>query len=166
MNLQQLIEQYVTFRQTLGERFKTNAVILRAFGRTLGCQVDVAAVKVEQVNAFLAGTGSITRTWHEKHNALLGFYRYAVSRGYATTMPLPVFVPKRPGPFVPYIYSPQDLRRLLDAADCLGHRFNIESITMRTTVLLLYAAGLRVREAIGLNRPDVDLNGGAPSGRS
>jgi site-specific recombinase XerD len=161
MKLQPLIEHYVTFRQALGERFKTNAAILRAFGRTLGCQADVASVQVEQVNAFLSGAGPITRTWHEKHNALLGFYRYAVSRGYATTMPLPAFVPKRPEPFVPYIYSPEDLRRLLDAADsCQGRRFAIEPITLRTAVLLLYAAGLRVREAIHLNRPDVDLASG------
>ncbi len=161
MNLQQLIEQYVTFRQTLGERFKTNAAILRAFGRALGCQVDVADVRVEQVNTFLAGTGPITRTWHEKHSALLGLYRYAVSRGYATTMPLPAFVPKRPEPFVPYIYSQEDLRRLLDAADsCQGRPGCIEPITLRTTVLLLYATGLRVREAINLNRPDADLNSG------
>jgi site-specific recombinase XerD len=161
MNLQQLIEQYVTFRQTLGERFQTNATILRAFGRACGCQVDVADVPVEQVNAFLAGTGSITRTWHEKHNAPRGLYRYAVSRGYATAMPLPAFVPKRPEPFVPYIYSREDLRRLLDVADSgQGRPGRIEPITLRTTVLLLYAAGLRVREAINLNQSDVDLNRG------
>jgi integrase/recombinase XerD len=161
VNLQQLIEQYVTFRQTLGERFKANAAHLRAFGRTLGCQADVADVKVEQVNTFLAGTGPVTRTWHEKHNALLGFYRYAVSRGYATMTPLPAFVPKRPPRFVPHIYSREELRQLLDETDSYqGRPCCIEPITMRTAVLLLYAAGLRVREAIHLNRPDVDLNSG------
>jgi site-specific recombinase XerD len=161
MKLQQLIEQYVTFRQTLGERFQTNAVFLRAFARTLGPQAAVAEVTVAHVTTFLAGTGALTRTWHEKHNALLGFYRYAVSRGYATTMPLPAVVPKRPERFVPYIYSWEDLRRLLDAADALPGRLGcIEPLTLRTTVLLLYATGLRVREAIALNVPDVDLHSG------
>jgi integrase/recombinase XerD len=161
MNLHQLIEQYVTFRQTLGERFQTNAAVLRAFGRALGDQTEVAGVQAEQVNAFLAGSGPITRTWHEKHSALLGFYRYAVSRGYATTIPLPAFVPKRPGPFVPHIYSREELRRLLDAADsCQGPPCCIDPLTLRTAVVLLYAAGLRVREAIHLNRADVDLGRG------
>jgi site-specific recombinase XerD len=161
VNLQQLIEQYVTFRQALGERFRTNAAILRAFGRAAGPRADGADVKGEQVNTFLAGLGQVTRTWHEKHNALLGFYRYAVSRGYATTVPLPACLPKRPEPFVPYIYSRQEVRRLLDAADSFqGRRFFIEPITMRTVVLLLYATALRVREAIDLNRADVDLSNG------
>jgi site-specific recombinase XerD len=143
----------------LGERFQTNASMLRSFSRALGSVADVADVRVEQVNTFLAGTGPVTRTWHEKHNALLGFYRYAVSRGYATTMPLPAIVPKRPPPFVPYIYAREELRRLLDATDsCQGRPGGIEPITLRTVVLLLYATALRVREVIHLNRADVDLN--------
>lgn len=161
MNLQQRIEHYVTFRQALGERFRTNAAILRAFSRVVGVQAHVADVRLEQVNAFLVGTGPVTRTWHEKYNALLGFSRYVVSRGYATGMPLPTVVPKRPPPFLPYIYSREDLRRLLEATDSgQGRPGCIEPITMRTVVLLLYATALRVREAINLNRSDVDLNNG------
>src|SRR5437870_4311996 len=105
MNLQQLIEQYVTFRQSLGKRFNSPACILRAFGRTIGEKADVTEVHVEQVNAFLQGDGPFTRTWHVKYTALRGLYRYAISRGYAAVSPLPVNVPKRPPPFVPYIYS-------------------------------------------------------------
>lgn len=157
MNLHQLIQQYVAYRQALGERFQNSAQILRAFGRVIGASADIADVRAEQVSAFLAGSGPLTRYWHEKHNALVGFYRYATSRGYATKAPLPAVVPKRPPPFVPYIYSQEELRRLLDAtASYQRHRSSMEPVTMRTIVLLLYATALRVREALDLNRANID----------
>jgi integrase/recombinase XerD len=159
MRLLELIEQYLAFRMSLGEKFRTNAQVLRAFGCTIGAASDVVEVRPEQASVFLAGSGPITSAWHARHNALLGFYHYAVSRGYVAVSPLPPVVPKRPPPFVPYIYSHQELRRLMDAADSYQRIPScMEPITMRTIVLLLYAAGLRVREAIALRRSDVDIN--------
>ncbi len=159
MNLQQLIEQYVTFRQELGERFQVNASMLRAFSRHIGPDADISDVRAEQVNAFLVGAGPITRTWHSKHSTLLGFYRYAISRGHVATSPLPVVVPPYPPPFVPYIYSRQELRCLLDATNTYQrHRSSMAPVTIRTIILLLYGAGLRVSEALAFDQTDVDLD--------
>ena len=158
MKLLDLIEQYVGYRKSLGERCVTNGRVLRAFGRTLGAAADVSEVRVDHVSTFLAGSGPVTSTWHVKHYALVGFYRYAVSRGYASSSPLPTAVPKRPPPFVPYIYSHDELQRLLDATTCYQrNRSSMEPVTVRTIVLLLYGTGLRLREVIALNRADVDL---------
>jgi integrase/recombinase XerD len=159
VKLQQLIEQYITFRQALGERFRTNAAYLRSFARSLGTQADVTEVRAEQVNTFLAGTGPITSGWFVRHNALLGFYRYAQSRGYVCCVPLPAVLPVRPVPFVPYIFSHEELRRLVDAAAAHRERRGcLESDTLRTLVLLLYGTGLRVGEAVRLDCQDVDLD--------
>jgi integrase/recombinase XerD len=158
VNLQLLIERYITFRQALGERFRTNAAYLRAFARAVGIHADVAEVRAEQVNAFLAGTGPLTHSWYVRHNALVGFYRYATSRGHVATAPLPVVLPRRPASFVPYIYSQEELRRLLDAARAgQEHRSCIGPDTVGAIVLLLYGTGLRVGEAVRLDRQDVDL---------
>ena len=89
MNLQKLIDQYIGHRQLLGEQQGSNAGTLRAFGRAVGGQADVADVRAEQVNAFLAGTGPRTLTWHIKLSVLRPFYRYAVSRGYVAVRPCP-----------------------------------------------------------------------------
>src|SRR5215475_10234266 len=105
MNLQELIDRYIDYRQSLGERFKTNATYLRAFGRFVGAGADIADARAEGVNAFLAGAGPVTSAWHIKHNALLGFYRYAQSRGYVAASPLPALLPVRPPRFVQYIYT-------------------------------------------------------------
>jgi integrase len=158
VKLQQLIERYVAFRQSLGERFLANGRILRAFARAIGPDADVTEVRAGQVSAFLAGAGPITSAWHNKYKALLGFYRYARSRDHVAEAPLPAVVPKRPPPFIPYIYSHEDLRRLLRATDSYQYRpSSTEPVTLRTIILLLYGTGLRVREAVNLDRPDVDL---------
>jgi integrase/recombinase XerD len=158
MNLQQLIEHYIAYRRTLGERCQSNASMLRAFGRDIGPDADIRDVRAEQVSSFLTGSGSVTYTWHCKHSTLRGFYRYAISRGYVATAPLPTVVPPRPSAFVPYIYSHQELCRLLVATDTYQrHRSSMEPVTIRTIVLLLYGAGLRVSEALALDQADVDL---------
>lgn len=160
MNLQQLIEQYLTFQGTLGRRFDCLAEILRPFGSALGPGADIGAVTAEYVKEFLTKGRPITSTYFIKYQALRGFYRYAQSRGYTDAAPLPVVLPKRPERVRPYIYSRDEVRRLLAAVDSLqegyrGYR-RLESIALRTIVLLLYGSGLRVSEALALNRQDVD----------
>jgi site-specific recombinase XerD len=157
--MKNLIEQYIAFRQLLGASFKTNASHLRAFVRAVGAQSNVADVGAKPVNAYLWGNGPLTSTWHIRYNALRGLYRYALSRGLASEVPLPLIVPKRPPPFVPYIYSRDELRRLLKAAsECPHHPLRrAQPVTLRTILVLLYGVGLRVSEALNLDCPDVDL---------
>src|SRR5262249_11658984 len=158
MRLQSLIERYLAYRQALGQRFKTNAIILRAFGRAIGAHAALAAVGARQVRAFLDGKGPITSAWFGRHSALLGFYHYAITRGYVAVSPLPAVLPQRPPPFVPHIYTQDELRRLLRATDSYQRkRSSLEPVTMRVLILLLYGAGLRLQEAIALDRADVDL---------
>lgn len=111
---------------------------------------------------YIAGTGPVTAFWHRKHQVLLGFYRFALARGYVTISPLPKIVPKPPRVFVPHIYSQDELRRLLKAtASCDNNSHsNIESDTCRTLILLLYGAGLRISEALALTLADVNLSAG------
>jgi len=68
-------------------------------------------------------------------------------------------MPKEPPPFVPYIYSQDEIRRLLQATEirtCTGN-IRLELATIRAMILVYYGAGLRRREAINLTRADVDL---------
>ena len=105
MNLQRLIEQYISFQRSLGSSCGSGAKVLRAFGHACGPRTSVASVRVQRVDAFLGKARPVTRNWFHKLSCLRSFFRYAVSRGYATTAPLPTVMPKRPPVFVPYIYS-------------------------------------------------------------
>ncbi len=159
MNLQRLIEQYISYQQSLGLSFETLAFILRAFGRARGARASIAGVRVEHVDAFLGKARPVTGYWFNKLNCLRSFFRYTVSRGYITTAPLPTVMPKRPSPFIPYIYTQDELCRLLQVIDSYPQGRILEPATIRTMILVYYGAGLRLREATSLTRTDVDLSG-------
>ncbi|UIF88254.1 tyrosine-type recombinase/integrase [Cupriavidus sp. UYPR2.512] len=158
MKLPEAVAAYVAYKQSLGMRFSTEARTLKSFYRTLG-DIDMREIDADRVYAFLAGKGPITAFWHRKLSALRGFYRFAIARGYTTSSPLPLTVPKEPRTFVPYIYSREEMKRLL-AATADRERCNLSSLTCRTLLLLLYGTGLRIGEAVGLNLADVDLDSG------
>jgi integrase/recombinase XerD len=159
MNLQHLIEQYIAFQQSLGTAFLTDARILRAFGRAIGVKARIADVRPRQVDAFLGTARPVTITWHDKFRRLRSFFHYAISRGYLAAAPLPTVIPRRPPPFVPYIFAPAELRRLFQVIDADQRKSCLEPVTMHTLILLLYGAGLRLREAVNLTPTDVDLHG-------
>ncbi len=160
MILEIIVGQYASFRKTLGERFGTNGQVLAAFCRAMGQDANLADVSSDKVSLFLAGKGPLTASWHVRHNALLGFYRYAVSRGLVTVSPLPLVIPKRPPAFQPYIYSQAELQRLLDAtASYQRHRSRIDPLMVRALILLMYGAAVRTSEALSLTIADVDLAG-------
>lgn len=158
MKLAELTTQYVSHKQSLGMRFATEQRTLKAFCRAMG-DIAIADVQAAPVLAFIAGTGPVTRFWHRKHEVLLGFYRFAITRGYCAVSPLPALVPKQPPAFVPYIYSREELRRLLEATPWCEHsRSRIRAYTYHTLILLLYGAGLRISEALTLTLDNVNLS--------
>jgi site-specific recombinase XerD len=158
MNLQALVERFIAFRRALGERCEGAASRLRAFSRAAGPGALVGDVGPAQVLTFLNGDGPLTSAWHSRYYPLRAFYRYALSRGFVAVDPLPAVVPKEPPKFIPHIYSREELRRLLATAlEAPDSRRLAEPITLRTVLFLLYGTGLRVGEALGLARADVDL---------
>lgn len=157
MNLQRLIQEYLTYCRTLGWRPRSHGGHLGGFGRFIGADVDIGDVRSDQVTDFLRGTGPVTTSWHIKYGILRSFFRHAVSRGYIGESPLPTVIPERPAAFVPYIFSPAELRGVLSAIENVCRsRSLLEVTTARTMILTLYGAGLRRQEAINLNWADVN----------
>ena len=160
MKLHEVTTQYVGYKQSMGMRFRTEARVLKSFCRMIG-DIGIDQLEPDAVQAFLNGSGPVTRFWHRKYEVLCGFYRFAIARRYVGVSPLPRTVPKRPQPFVPHIFSRNELQRLLVAAESWQHRrANIESHTCRALLLMLYGAGLRISEALSLTLVDVDLASG------
>lgn len=163
MKIADVVNEYVTLKRAAGMRFNTAATILSAFSRVAG-QIGINEVRQDTVQAFLNGSRGISTGWHLKHYTLAGLFRFALQRGLVAASPLPYRIPKRPAYATPYIYSADELRRLLEATEALdvkhpiGHvAASIPALTYRTLLLLLYGAGLRLSEALGLTIEDVDL---------
>ena len=156
MKLQPAVDQYVSYKRSLGMQCQTMARILRAFCKALG-DVNVDEVSEEAANGFIYGKGPVTSNLHGKFHVLRGFYRYLLSRGYITRSPLPTQIPKEPERLIPYIYAREELQRVLQAAEKESHSCKLELLTLRALLLLLYGAGLRISEALRLTLADVDL---------
>ena len=160
MKLAEAIAQYVELKQSMGARFHAEQVILNAFAKAMG-DIGCEEVHPDRLYTYLSGSGPITRFFHRKHDALLGFYRFAIGRGYATCSPLPTILPASSNRFTPYIYSNDELQRLVDTAALQEHpRKKLQAITLRTLILVLYGAGLRLSEALHLRLADVNLPDG------
>jgi site-specific recombinase XerD len=159
MRLSEVISLYVSHKRSLGHRFQTEEGILRSFCRAVD-NGPIETIQTEAVQAFLNRSGQVTESWSKRYRVLSGLYRFSLSRGLAKVSPLPRVIPKPTVPaFVPYIYSHEELKRLLDAvpAACAG-RAPIEEEVLTTLLLLLYAAGLRLGEALALTVGEVDLH--------
>jgi integrase len=156
MKLIEVINAYVSLQQSLGMRFEAAGRLLRQFARNMG-DVSIEDIRPQRVADFLRGAGPLSATWALKHKVLSGLYRFAITRGYVSASPLPTAVPKLPPQQTPYVYSTDELRRLVDATSTLhvGHS-RLQAPTYRTLILVLYGSGLRIGEALGLTVRDVD----------
>ena len=160
MILQDAIDRYVAWRQAHGATFGTGARMLHYFSKHVGGNTDCDAVADADVLSFLAGNGQLTRYRANKYSALTGFYRYAISRGYAARSPLPApeDEPRKPHSVPPYVYSHDELRRLFGAIEISRQRpVQLDADTLRALLLVLYGAGLRFGEAQRLTLDDADM---------
>jgi integrase/recombinase XerD len=129
---------------------------LTAFGDWL--RKPVGAVEQEEIERYLAelrAQGLAGTTIARRAAALRAFFRHQVlvgarSENPAAEVPLP-----RRARRLPKTLSPGEAERLVEAANGTTPR----ALRDRALVELLYGAGLRVSEAVGLERGGVDLEG-------
>ena len=160
MSIRDAVEHYIAWRRAHGAKFDAGTHLLHQFCRHVGGNIGCGAIAEEDVLGFLAGRGPLTRRRAVKYSTLAGFYRYAISRGYAASSPLPARddEPRPPPSAPPYVYSRNELQRLFGAIDVTRQRsVQLDSDTLRALLLLLYGAGLRLGEAQRLTLEDVDL---------
>jgi site-specific recombinase XerD len=159
MKLAIVVNELVAYKRSLGMRYESTAQLLGSFSNALG-DMEIHDVAPAQVKAYLAGRGRLTSLWHKKHSALTLLYRFAMARGYVESAPLPTTIPKQPPPCSPYIFSVEEIRRLVLATDGFNTvragRMLLGS-TLRVMILLLYGTGMRMGEALSLVLGDVDL---------
>jgi integrase/recombinase XerD len=129
---------------------------LAALSAYLGKPVATASLEeLERYTASLRADGLAATTIARRTAAARSFFRHQQLLGAREDNPAAaVKLPRRPKP-LPKTLSPGEAERLIDAAKGTQPR----SLRDQALVELLYGAGLRVSEAVGLERTGVDLDG-------
>jgi integrase/recombinase XerD len=127
---------------------------LDAFGEWLGG--PISRTSVEELETYLAelrAAGLSSATIARRVAALRSFFRHQMLLGARTDNPAAELDLPRRQSRLPRTLSPAEAERLIEAAAGTTPRAHRD----RALVELLYGAGLRVGEAVGLTKTDVDL---------
>lgn len=153
--LREALTDYLALRRALGYRLARPQILLNQFLDYLQ-DVDQITITVQSALTWARLSVDAAPAWRA--------YRLSVIRGFATYLhtldpahevPAADLLPRRTRRATPYLYSEQDIAALIAAADALPTP--LRRATFATLIGLLAVTGMRVGEAIGLDRSDVDL---------
>jgi integrase/recombinase XerD len=157
--LGQALEQYLSTRQALGFKLRGYRSRLSDFVAYVD-QVGATTITSELALAWATKPHNVhPYTWTVRLSMVGGFARYLKTLDPACEVPPADLLThrRRPRP-EPYLYSDADVLALLDACSRLSPL--LRAATYRTLFGLLAVSGLRVGEAIHLDRNDVDFERG------
>jgi integrase/recombinase XerD len=97
--------------------------------------------------------------WSKRLGIVRGFARYLATIDPDSEVPSKDLLPARRPRVAPYIYSPAEISSLIAAARALTPA--LRAASYQTVIGLMATTGLRLGEALGLDREDVDLADGA-----
>jgi site-specific recombinase XerD len=128
----------------------------RAFLRTVG-NLSLTQIDGRHVLHFLNAPGTTTWTFRRRHSLLRHFFDYWAVQGVMPALAMPPNRPAERSRFLPYIYSREELHRLLRAPLLIAKANDkIHHGTLRAILLTLYATGATVGEVLQLACGDVD----------
>jgi integrase len=155
--LRQSVAEYLAVRRALGYKLEQTERFLRQFLDYLDAKgTDRITVKDAVAWATLPGRG---HHWHAMRlGAVRGFARYLHEVDPLVEVPAADLLPDKSGRAVPYLYSDEQIVALIAAAGTL--RIAHKTATFQTLFGLLAATGMRVGEAVGLDRSDLVADAG------
>lgn len=158
--LAQDIQAFLVFKHALGHPYARGEATLRSFERFVRQHAEprskfTLATLLNDWLSRIEGRKPVTITLDLGVIRQLCLYRRRYDPG--------SFVPGREWApqstesiFLPYIFSHDEIRQMLDAAS-QHHSRNLDGVVLRTLLLILYCTGLRPGEAPRLLLKDVDL---------
>ena len=152
------VEDYLRLRRALGFKLERHGLVLPQLVAYL--EAAGAATVTSELAIAWAGLpkGARPNHWAARLAVARGFARYLQTIDPATEVPPPGVFPARRHRPTPYLWSQEEIRRLLEGARAL--RSPLRAATHEALFGLLATTGMRLGEAIGLGRDDVDLVAG------
>jgi integrase len=151
------VEDYIALRQRLGTKFLEGARLLRAFAAFADAEGAVRVATDVALRWACGARATALVSAGPRLRVVRAFAQWRRATDPVTEVPpadlLPVRYRRRP----PYLYTDSDLGRLLQAARDLPSAGGLDGLTYGTLFGLLIVTGMRISEAVALERLDVDI---------
>lgn len=160
MKVVDLVEAYIAYRRSLGEKYQSPAVMLHSFARFVGENRDSMSIDEETCTAFLySPNNEVSASWFLRYSSLKWMFEWAIVRGHMQEVVLPKEKPKALEHGKPYIYSMEELGRIFDSAlTYQKHKSKTPPKCVQTILKLTYVLGLRISETVSLHVKDLNLH--------
>lgn len=155
--LTQAVESYLAVRRAAGFAFKSEGRLLQSFARfsdASGKHHLCSETAIEW-----AGSAHSLSQRARRLGDVIRFARYIRAEDQRHELPPPIFGSEKAPRPVPYIFSKENIERVVQAASELGRRDAFRGQTYSTFFALLACTGLRVSEAIRLCFQDITSDG-------
>lgn len=150
------IQNFIHLRRLSGTDYQSQAQLLGYFDRFLfEQQISGPPLRREITDDYLLGLSHLApRSRSNRFCVVRQLCQYLARNDPRGYVPEPLrFIPSQEA-HSPYIYSPSQIQALLVAASKLPPANSLRPHTYRTLLGLLYSTGIRIGEALALNRED------------
>ena len=156
--IREAVQEYLVMRRGLGFKLHDAGVTLLKFVSYLENQgVSYITTKLALTWAQLP-TSAQPAEWARRLSCVRGFARHRSATDPRTEIPPCGLLPYRPRRANPYLYTDEEIKRLLEVALTLLPAGSLRPWTYYCLLGLLSVTGLRISEALNLKMEDVDLN--------
>lgn len=157
--LSEAADEYLRLRRALGHDLAEAHRLLPRFVAYLDA-TGQPTVTIESALAWSQQPAAdpASSVWPHRMTVARGFARHMASLDARTEIPPLGLIPSRQRWRPPFIYDPADVAALLAQARAM--RWRLPAATHETVIGLLAATGMRVGEALRLNRADIDWDHG------
>jgi integrase/recombinase XerD len=153
------LQDYLRVRRQLGFELKKDGWLLEDFVGFLE-QAGATRISTELALAWAKlPEDAHPHRWRQRLGMVRRFARYLATIDPDSEVPPEDLLPAHQPRVAPYIYSQAEIASLMDASRALSPP--LRAATYQTLIGLMAISGLRLGEALGLDRQDVDLERGA-----
>ncbi|MGH2905002.1 MAG: tyrosine-type recombinase/integrase [Solirubrobacteraceae bacterium] len=154
------VDDYLRLRRSFGFKLTEHERLLRKFAAhmdDLGAEIVTTELALAWAIEREVPAGSVVPA--TRLLVVRGFARYMIGLDPRTEIPSTQLIPARRQRRTPFIYTSADIAALMAQART-GIRYQLVAATMETLIGLLAVTGMRISEAVKLDRGDVNWTDG------
>ena len=159
-NLRIALEEYLNIRRAFGFKLRLAGSLLKKFVLFIEQQGAEFITRDLALRWATQPKDALTSTWAARLGMVRNFAQYVSASDPRTEVPPKGLLPYRYHRKPPYIYSDDEICRLIEAAKQLPSKNGLRPYTYSTLFGLIAVTGMRMIEPIRLDNKDVDLTHG------